>query len=203
MDPGLPVRAAGMFAVTNIDDLLVLALFFGRAAVAGRAGAMRVVLGQYLGFTAILAASIAGALGAGLLPERVLPYLGLLPLLLGLRAAWQAWRDHRDAGDGSDAGEPSVPGGPRILQVAAVTLAGGGDNIGVYVPVFATAGTGGMAVYVTVFLIGVGLWCAAGRFFATRPVIAEALSRWGHLLLPVVLIGIGLLVLAEGGVFSR
>jgi cadmium resistance protein CadD (predicted permease) len=61
-----------------------------------------------------------------------------------------------------------------------VTLANGGDNIGVYVPVFAVAGAGCMAVYVAVFRIGVAVWCAAGRFFATRPGIAMALSRWGH-----------------------
>ncbi|MET8088141.1 cadmium resistance transporter [Micromonospora sp. NPDC005237] len=86
--------------------------------------------------------------------------------------------------------------------MAAVTLANGGDNIGVYVPVFATAGVGGMSVYVIVFLLLVAVWVAAGRFFATRPIIAKALSRWGHILLPVVLIGIGLLILIEGGAFG-
>ena len=35
--------------------------------------------------------------------------------------------------------------------IAAVTLANGGDNIGVYVPVFAVAGASGMTVYVVVF----------------------------------------------------
>jgi len=200
MDLGLLGQAAGMFAVTNIDDILILALFFSQAAGAGRAGVVRVVLGQYLGFIAILAASIVGALGAGLLPESAIPYLGLLPLLLGLRAAWRTWRDRRN-GD-NDTEEPGTSGGPGILQVAAVTLANGGDNTGVYVPVFTVAGIGGMVVYVSVFLIGVALWCAAGRFFATRPVIAKALSRWGHLLLPVVLIGIGMLILIEGGAFG-
>jgi cadmium resistance protein CadD (predicted permease) len=200
MDLRLLSQAVGMFAVTNIDDILILALFFGQATGAGRIGAMRVVLGQYLGFLAILAAAIIGALGVGLLPEPAIPYLGLLPLLLGLRTAWRAWRDRRNGDDDTD--QPATAGGPGILQVAAITLANGGDNIGVYVPVFAVAGTGGMAVYVSVFLIGVGLWCAAGRFFATRPVIAKALSRWGHILLPVVLIGIGLLILVEGGAFG-
>ncbi|MGI5508494.1 hypothetical protein [Streptomyces sp. CA-106131] len=38
-----------------------------------------------------------------------------------------------------------------------------------------------------------------GRFFAARPLVAMALSRWGHILLPVVLIAIGLLILIEGG----
>jgi cadmium resistance protein CadD (predicted permease) len=199
MDPGLLGQAVGMFAVTNIDDILILALFFGQAADQGRAGAMRIVVGQYLGFAAILAAAVVGAFGAGLLPESAIPYLGLLPLLLGLRAAWRAWRER---GNDDDSDGPATVGGPGILQVAAVTLANGGDNIGVYVPVFAVAGPGGMAVYATVFLIGVGLWCAAGRYFATRPVIARALSRWGHVLLPVVLIGIGVLILIEGGAFG-
>lgn len=200
MNLGLLGQAVGMFAVTNIDDILILALFFGQAAGEGRAGAMRVAVGQYLGFAAILAASIVGALGAGLLPERAIPYLGLLPLLLGLRAAWRTWRDRRNGEDATD--EPATAGGPSILQVAAVTLANGGDNIGVYVPVFAVAGASGMVVYASVFLIGVAVWCLAGRYFATRPVIAKALSRWGHILLPVVLIGIGLLILIEGGAFG-
>lgn len=40
---------------------------------------------------------------------------------------------------------------------------------------------------------------ATGRFFATRPLIASALSKWGHVLLPLVLIALGLLILVEGG----
>ncbi|GIF49442.1 hypothetical protein Afe04nite_39810 [Asanoa ferruginea] len=141
---------------------------------------------------------MAAAFGATFLPESAVPYLGLLPLTLGIKAAVQAWR-HR----GDDDGEPELThGGPRILEVAAITFANGGDNIGVYVPVFATAGTGGMTVYVVVFLILVAVWVAAGRYLATRPVVARALSRWGHILLPVVLIGIGLLILIEGGAFG-
>jgi len=34
------------------------------------------------------------------------------------------------------------------------------------------------------------------------PAIAKALARWGHILLPVVLITIGLLILIEGGAFG-
>ncbi|WP_308166442.1 cadmium resistance transporter [Actinomadura sp. NEAU-AAG7] len=63
----------------------------------------------------------------------------------------------------------------------------GGDNIG---------------VDVVVFLVLLAVWIAAGRYFATRPPIAKALSRWGHILMPVVLIGIGLLILIEGGAFG-
>ncbi|WP_328499013.1 cadmium resistance transporter [Streptomyces sp. NBC_00414] len=119
---------------------------------------------------------------------------------MGLKAAWQAWQDHRNGEDEEET--QAKEGGPSPLEVAAVTFANGGDNIGVYVPVFATAGVGGMSVYAVVFLLLVAVWCFAGRFFATRPVIAEALARWGHILLPVVLIAIGLLILVQGGAFG-
>ncbi|KOX23223.1 cadmium transporter [Saccharothrix sp. NRRL B-16348] len=197
MEFGLVGQAVGMFAVTNVDDIVILAVYFGQAA-GQRGGAARVVAGQYLGFAAILAASVVGALGAGLLPDTMIPYLGLPPLLLGLRAAWRAWYERRDADDET----PGTGDGPTALAVAAVTFANGGDNIGVYVPVFTTAGTGGLVVFVVVFLALVAVWCAVGRFFATRPVIARALARWNHIVLPVVLIGIGLLILVEGGAFG-
>jgi cadmium resistance protein CadD (predicted permease) len=198
VDLGIIGQAAGLFAVTNIDDILILALFFAQGA--GHRGApTKIVAGQYLGFVAILAVAGAAAFGATFLPESAIPYLGLLPLILGLKAAWQAWRER---GNGHDDEAGAKAGGPSVLGVATVTFANGGDNIGVYVPVFATAGTGGMSVYAVVFLVLVAVWCLAGRYFATRPVIAKALSRWGHILLPLVLIAIGLLILIEGGAFG-
>ncbi len=197
MNTGLLAQAAGLFAVTNIDDILVLALFFAQGA--GRRGNGRIIAtGQYLGFIAILVVAVAASLGATFLPEDAIPYLGLLPLALGIRAGFQAWRQRRDPDDDTD----EATGGPRALEVAAVTFANGGDNIGVYVPVFAGAGIGGMSVFVVVFLILVAVWVAAGHYLATRPAIARALSRWGHVLLPLVLIGIGLLILVEGGAFG-
>ncbi|NUT51679.1 MAG: cadmium transporter [Saccharothrix sp.] len=174
------IRAVGLFAVTNVDDIVLLSLFFARGVPA-----RRVVLGQYLGFSGILVVSVAAALGATLLPPSVLPWLGVLPLVLGLKAAWQAWR-------GGDDDDPEASG---ALGVAAVTFANGGDNIGVYVPVFATTG---ITRYVIVFLVLVAVWCAAGHYFATRPLVARALSRWGHVVMPVVLIVIGVLILLEG-----
>lgn len=43
-----------------------------------------------------------------------------------------------------------------------------------------------MSVCVVVFLILLAVWITAGRSFATRPVIAKSLGRWGHILLQSV-----------------
>ena len=77
---GLVGQAVGLFAVTNVDGLLVLSLFFAQGA--GLRGATaRTVVGQYLGFVAILAdrpvfARLLGRWGNVLLPL-VLITLGL------------------------------------------------------------------------------------------------------------------------------
>jgi cadmium resistance protein CadD (predicted permease) len=200
VNAGIVAEAAGLFAITNVDDIVVLSLFFGRST--GQQGAARrIVTGQYLGFTAILALTVAAAYGATFLPESAIAYLGLLPLGLGLWGAWQAWK-HHGQGDSSEQQAGNKQDGSKALQVAAVTFANGSDNIGVYLPVFAKAGASGITVYVAVFLVLVGVWCTAGWFFATRPAIASVIGRWGHILHPLVLITLGLFILIQGGAFG-
>lgn len=73
MNLGIVGQAVGLFAVTNIDDILVLSLFFAQGAGL-RHSTRRIVIGQYLGFAAILAVAIAAAFGATFLPEAAIPY---------------------------------------------------------------------------------------------------------------------------------
>ncbi len=188
------IQAIGLFLVTNIDDIIVLSLFFARGA-GQRGTAASIIVGQYLGFGAILLASLAVTFGAGLfLPDAAIPYFGLIPLLLGGYAAWQVWRNDDD---------DTVADKPvSALTVAAVTFANGGDNIGVYVPVFLAVGTAALVAYCVVFLALVAVLVLAAKFVATRKPIAEVLERWEHILFPLVLIVLGLAILIEGGAFG-
>ncbi len=194
------LQAIGLFVATTIDDIIVLSLFYARGA--GQRGTTRkILLGQYLGFGGILLAAVVISLGArSFLPEDALPYFGLIPLALGLYAAWRAWRNRGDDDDDDEAKVADKQVG--VLTVAAVTFANGGDNIGVYVPVFATASTTAIIAYCLVFLALVGLLVLAAKYVATRRPIAEILERWEHILFPLVLIGLGIVILLEGGAFG-
>ena len=193
---GPALQAIGLFLVTNIDDIIVLSLFFARGA-GQRGTTTRIIAGQYLGFGGILLASVAVTFGAGLfLPDEAIPYFGLIPLLLGVYAGWRVWRNGDDDDD-SLADRPI-----SALAVAAVTFANGGDNIGVYVPVFLAVGTGALVAYCVVFLALVLVLVLAAKFVATRKRIAEVLERWEHILFPLVLIVLGLVILIEGGAFG-
>ena len=186
--------AIGLFIATNIDDIIVLSLFFARGA-GQRGTTARITAGQYLGFAGILGAAVLVTVGAGaFLPPEVVPYFGFIPLALGLWAAWKAWRGNDE--DDSDGGVASKNVG--ILAVAGVTFANGGDNIGVYVPVFLNVGTAAVVAYCVVFLVLAAVLVLAARFVATRQPIAEVLERWEHVLFPIVLIGLGIFILVSG-----
>ena len=192
------LQAIGLFAVTNIDDIIVLSLFFARGA--GQSGTTaRILADQYLGFAGILVAAILVTIGAGaFLPSAAIPYFGLIPLGLGLWAAWEAWR-----GDGDDDDEAKVAGKKvGVGAVAGVTFANGGDNIGVYTPVFLSVEPLAVVAYCVIFLALVAVLVALARFVATRPPIAEVLERFEHILFPIVLIGLGIVILVSGGAFG-
>ena len=192
------LQAIGLFAATNIDDIIVLSLFFARGA--GQSGTTaRILAGQYLGFAGILVAAILVTIGAGaFLPPAAIPYFGLIPLGLGLWAAWEAWR-----GDDDDDDEAKVAGKKvGVGTVAGVTFANGGDNIGVYTPVFLSVEPLAVVAYCVIFLALVAVLVALAKFVATRPPIAEVLERWEDILFPIVLIGLGIVILVSGGAFG-
>ena len=124
---------AALFASTNIDDIFLLMAFFSDPRLDRRA----VVAGQYAGIGALVAASVLAAACAVAVPGHWIALLGLAPLAIGLHRLWSSWRGGEAANADDDAPRPAGSGFlPQVCSVAGVTAANGGDNIGVYVPVF-------------------------------------------------------------------
>jgi len=186
--------SAVVFAATDIDDLVLLTAFFADERM--RRGA--IVAGQFLGIGALTAASAIAAIAALAVPPHWPSLLGAIPLLMGL---WKAWELIRGQGGDSDdesedarraAGRP----GSQVLMVAAVTIANGGDNLSVYIPLFAS-NPAGVPVFVIVFAVMTALWCAAAHTFVKHPAGAALMQRFGHLILPAVLIALGAWILRD------
>ena len=117
----------------------------------------------------------------------------------GSLGGWQAWRNRDD----DDDDEGKIEGKKvAVWAVAGVTFANGGDNIGVYVPVFLSVGPAAVVAYCVVFLALVAVLVVVAKFIATRRPIAEILERWEHVLFPLVLIGLGIFILVSGGAFG-
>jgi len=122
--------------------------------------------------------------------------LGFAPLGLGLHRLWSAWR----APPGVTADEEGMPSeaGSLVAQacsVAGVTAANGGDNLGVYVPVFSEQFQV-IPVFAVIFAFMTGLWCIGGNLLVNHRLIAATMRRLAGRLLPWVLIVLGLSILA-------
>ncbi len=183
--------AAGVFAGTNVDDLIVLTVLFLSARASGRPRPWQVWVGQYAGIAALVAVSAAAALGLTIVPDRWVGLLGLVPIALGVRGLVYAIR----SGSSEEADPPVVATGP--LSVAAVTVANGADNISVYTPMLRTIGLTASLVTVAVFAVLVAVWCAAGSWLGSHQRVVVFVRRYGHWLVPAVFILIGTLILAE------
>jgi cadmium resistance protein CadD (predicted permease) len=177
--------AVGMaaFVSTNLDDLVLLALWFSQTG----SRVVPIVAGQYLGIGALVLASLAGAFLALAIPPRWMPIVGVVPICVGIK--YLVARD-----DDGDPGRQSSRVG--VLAVAGVTIANGADNIAVYIPLFASQPRAWPA-YVTIFAMCTLAWCALGRALVAHPIAGAALQRYGDRLMPWVLIAIGLHVLAD------
>lgn len=189
--------AAGMFAGTNIDDILVLtALFLARRAT-GRPTGRQIWIGQYLGFAVLLAISTVAALMLVAVPDRWLGLLGLVPLMLGMRGLITAAREEGSGEEGSGKDSTAVVAG--VLPVAGLTVAAGADNVSVYTPVFHALGGGSLAVVITVFAAGIALWCLAGAWLGTSRAATAVVKRHGRWIIPAVFVLIGAALIINFG----
>lgn len=174
--------AAAAFVSTNVDDIFILMLLFAQAE--GRAAKGRIVAGQYLGLGALTAVSMLCALGLGRVPQGWLRLLGLVPVALGVRAF--LIRNHMEEESVSAVG---------VLSTAALTVANGGDNLGVYIPLFAGFSADGLVITAVVFALLCGLWCLLGMKLASLPRVQAVIRRWKGILVPAVLILLGLSII--------
>jgi cadmium resistance protein CadD (predicted permease) len=195
---GTAAAAIGLFAGTNVDDLIVLTVLFLAARATGRPRPWQIWAGQYAGIGALVLVSVLAALGLTVVPDRWVGLLGLVPFGLGLRGLVAAAR-RRGGGDGD--GAPVVAA--NALAVAGVTIANGADNIAVYTPVFRTVGATGSAVTIAVFAALIAVWCLAASWLGAHHRVVAVVERWGHWLVPAVFLVIGAVIVGESGVLTR
>lgn len=91
---------------------------------------------------------------------------------------------------------------PFLVVVAAITFSNGGDNIGVYTPIFAQySSVDQITMLIVVFMVMTAIWCIAAYYLVNHPLVASRIRRIGHVVLPFVLIGLGISILAQALLF--
>jgi cadmium resistance protein CadD (predicted permease) len=114
--PASAATAVALFAATNVDDLVVLALLSAASRATGRPRRWEIWAGQYLGFAILVGLSLAVGRGLSLILSRWLWLLALIPLAVGLVTLVAAIRQARRPGQS----DPPLPGPPDQTRPAPV-----------------------------------------------------------------------------------
>jgi cadmium resistance protein CadD (predicted permease) len=183
----LALLATGAFVSTNIDDLFLLVGFFSDRSFSR----VHIFAGQILGMAAIVAISLAAASAALAISPQWVGLLGIAPIAIGIRKLLRLRKEEDE--------QPTAAG---ILQVATVTIVNGGDNIAAYTPIFATQGSGDMIATLAIFAVLTLVWCFAAWGLVRHTALGKPLLRYGHVLLPFILIGLGGLILYRSGAIN-
>jgi cadmium resistance protein CadD (predicted permease) len=157
-------------------------------------------LGQYLGIGSLIGISIVGSLITLVVPTYVVGLMGIAPIAIGVKHLIEK-RIKRNTSrhvveDKKNRQYLSY------LSVVLVTFSNGGDNIGVYVPLFSKYNAiGEITVLALVFLAMTAVWCASAYYFVNHPIIASRIRRIGNIVLPFVLIGLEIYILMDSFLF--
>lgn len=197
MDFGQSVgTACGSFAITNIDDMFVLVTFFAEATTSKTMSPLKITLGQYIGFTAIIIISMIGFGASLVLPSEPIGFLGLLPILMGIWKLFELLFPKEE-----EESESQFAGMKSILNVSVTTLMNGGDNIGTYVPLFSQAKGAEIAVYVVTYYILLGVWCLVAFLVMKQKHILLVAQRYAAMVIPFLYVGLGLYIIIKSSCY--
>ena len=129
------VLAAGTFAATNVDNLVLLVGWM----LSGRVPRHHIFIGYALGMGALLAIAFGLGFSSNAIPVQYLGYLGIIPILLGAKMLVDLRRESAPPGgalqfagrtanvDADAVQRPGTQG--SIFAIASTKLANGVDTI--------------------------------------------------------------------------
>lgn len=207
------LAAAIAFISTNIDDLFVIMILFTQAGMSLHSS--DIYKGQLAGIAALTIVSMLGAAGLSIFPREIIGILGLVPITMGARMVFVEFSRNRkilrEDEMGESKGESPVMKilarlfrfiRPQTLGVMGMTIAGGGDNIGIYVPMFAGMNMAELATTAAVFAVLTLAWCHIGSTLSRHPLLQRVIRRYEKILVPVVFACIGVYIIVENGTLN-
>ena len=187
------ISAIGVYISTSIDYLIILIILF--AQLSQNKQKWHIYAGQYLGTGLLVVASLVAAYVVNFVPEAwMVGLLGLIPIYLGIRFAI--------VGEGEEEiieRFEQSKSNQLFWTVTLLTIASGGDNLGIYIPYFASLDWSQTLVALLVFAIGIIIFCELSRVLSSMPFISETIEKYERIVVPLVFITLGLYIMYENG----
>ena len=185
------------FVVTNLDDIFILILFFSDRKLKHR----NIITGQFLGISTLILLSFLGSFIGLLIDVKYVGLLGVVPIYIGIKSfisLGNRSESEREVAINFNSGTHLR----QTLAVASVTIANGGDNISIYVPLYAAFTNSGKVTMSLVFLVMTAAWCFIANRLSNYPIIKRSLEEYGHIVTPFLFILLGIYIMYESNTFD-
>ncbi|WP_010097314.1 cadmium resistance transporter [Ornithinibacillus scapharcae] len=180
------------FIATGIDEMIILILIFAHARNHNQI--RQVYIGQQIGMTFIIVVALLALYGiTSLFTGKWTGLIGLLPIIMGIMELVE--RDDDD--ESGEVLQKSAIFSNLTLRVTLIAIAGGAEELAIYIPYFTSLESQGLLLALITFVIMVPIWCAICQKLGSMKNVYELVKRYERILIPVVFIGIGLNVLVE------
>jgi cadmium resistance protein CadD (predicted permease) len=213
----LQVGVAAAIA-TTFDDNIYLTGFFSE--VNRRFRPAHVVAGEVIGFSILMLISLVCFFAAARVPASVVGWLGALPILLGIRNAMQIWlgseadfssgemlslrvSEHAPGFASRHLSLADVLRDRETYSVSAVNISNGGNNLAIYIPLFASNKPADVAVIVLICYAAIGCWLFLSYRLTRLPGLSIVLSRYANRIFPFVLMWLGFRILLDSGALAQ
>lgn len=191
------ISAIGVYISTSIDYLIVLIILF--AQLSQNKQKWHIYAGQYLGTGLLVGVSLVAAYVVNFVPEAwMVGLLGLIPIYLGIHFAIVGEGEEEEEEETIERLEQSKAN-QLFWTVTLLTIASGGDNLGIYIPYFASLDWAQTLVALLVFAIGVIIFCELSQVLSSIPLISETIEKYTRIIVPLVFISLGLYIMYESG----
>jgi len=199
---------AAVALATTFDDNIYLTSFFGRVSRTFRP--RHVVVGEFLGLTILISVSLVGFFVGMIVSDMWVGLLGVLPIMIGI---YQLMGKEDDENSDvieevekvhTEVGRPRINQSlwstlrdPKTHRVSAVHVSNGGNNVAVYIPLFASSTLPSLGIILTMCYMTIGFWCFCSYNLTRFPGISVLIARYGRKIAPFVLIYLGISIIVK------
>lgn len=176
------------FISTNLDNLSFLVLLQGSSKKSRHFS----ILGFVAASSLVIVVAFACAILGDNLDGKYVGFLGLIPVILGVKAIKAAYFDNDASAD--TAGMGSRSGLDLTLGTFTLMLANSGDTLALMLPLIIDTRAQAYPFMALNYAAMVALWAAVAYWLADHKKVSKFVDRHGKKIVPWAMIGVGLYI---------
>lgn len=192
------ITAIVTYIATSIDEIPILFMLYTKQSNRGKA--KTITLSYFLGTFILINIGLLGSLGLGFIPEQwVMGLFGLVPLILGIKILIKG----EDDAEEEEGIKKSIQKYKSLgIQVLAITIGLGADDLAVYIPLFTTLERWEINSMVLVFALSTAALCRISYKLTSINKLTEFIEKYERFIVGIIFSIIGIFIMFECGTFA-